>query len=76
DYGGGTPTAGGGTFFGAGNGGGYGSNSGTADLFNLYGNATPLGTTFNPYDTSSYAGGGGLLDYGSGNAFTFPSGGG
>ena len=76
DYGGGTPTAGGGTFFGAGNGGGYGSNSGTADLFNLYGNATPLGTTFNPYDTSSYAGGGGLLDYGSGNAFTMPSGGG
>ena len=58
DYGG-TPTTGGGTFFGSGSGTGY-----------------DFGSTFDPYDTSSYIGGGGLLDYGSGNAFTMPSGGG
>jgi hypothetical protein len=45
----------------------FGSGSGTNYDF---------GSTFDPYDTSSYAGGGGLLDYESGNAFTFPSGGG
>ena len=45
----------------------FGSGSGTGYDF---------GSTFNPYDTSSYIGGGGLLDYGSGNAFTMPSGGG
>jgi len=58
DYGG-TPTTGGGTFFGSGSGTGY-----------------DFGSTFNPYDTSSYTGGGGLLDYNSSNAFTMPSGGG
>jgi len=45
----------------------FGSGSGTGYDF---------GSTFDPYDTSSYIGGGGLLDYDSSNAFTFPSGGG
>jgi len=58
DYGG-TPTAGGGTFFG----------SGTGTNFDF-------GSTFDPYDLSYSAGGGGLIDYGSGNPYTFPSGGG
>jgi len=58
-YGGGTTTADGGTYYGAGSGTGY-----------------DFGSTFDPYDTSSYTGGGGLLDYNSSNAYTMPSGGG
>lgn len=58
-YGGGTTTADGGIYYGAGSGTGY-----------------DFGTTFDPYDTSSYTGGGGLLDYNSSNAYTMPSGGG
>jgi len=45
----------------------FGSGSGTGYDF---------GSTFDPYDTSSYIGGGGMIDYGSGNPYTFPSGGG
>jgi hypothetical protein len=71
-------------------GGGYSFGGSMGDLFNrqmssdgpdtYFGSGSgtnyDFGTTFNPYDTSSYAGGGGLLDYGSGNPYTFPSGGG
>ena len=32
--------------------------------------------TYNPFATDNFAGGGGLIDYGSGNPYTFPSGGG
>lgn len=32
--------------------------------------------TYNPFAADNFAGGGGLIDYGSGNPYTFPSGGG
>jgi hypothetical protein len=45
----------------------FGSGSGTNFDF---------GSTFDPYALSYSAGGGGMIDYGSGNPYTFPSGGG
>jgi hypothetical protein len=63
-FGGGTTTADGGTYFGAGSGN---SIDPYANLF---------GTPYDPYANLFSAGGGGLIDYGSGNPYTFPSGGG
>ena len=58
----------------------YGGGTTTADGGTFFGSGSgtgyDFGSTFDPYDTSSYTGGGGLLDYDSSNAFTFPSGGG
>lgn len=58
----------------------YGGGTTTADGGTFFGSGSgtgyDFGSTFDPYDTSSYIGGGGMIDYGSGNAFTFPSGGG
>jgi hypothetical protein len=58
----------------------YGGGTTTADGGTFFGSGSgtgyDFGSTFNPYDTSSYIGGGGLLDYDSSNAFTMPSGGG
>ena len=63
-FGGGSTTADGGTYFGAGSGN---SIDPYANLF---------GTPYDPYANLFSAGGGGLIDYGSGNPYTFPSGGG
>ena len=63
-FGSGTTTADGGTYFGAGSGN---SIDPYANLF---------GTPYDPYANLFSAGGGGLIDYGSGNPYTFPSGGG
>ena len=58
----------------------YGGGTTTADGGTFFGSGSgtgyDFGSTFDPYDTSSYTGGGGLLDYDSSNAFTMPSGGG